>query len=753
MTIGEAKEAGTMATLVGDDAAPADCSRALDVVFLVDSSSDVSDSDWKSSLNLVSRVSSQLNSSMSGTHVGMLVFASTNTSTVYPLGHQPPSFKDPSKTQQRGRDLAAGINSVRSLMFNNRDGDRPEVPDVLVTITHRASDNVPSSFAAAEQLKSDGIRIITVGIGSGGVDELRAELLAIASYPRESDRLVSHYYFIFLPQLLLKAICRREFNAVKGTLRLADESAASGRLEVFVRGEWVTVCAGRWSRRNTEVACRELGFPGALSWYTFDKETLLPQRRTGLGNVTCAGSESRLVDCPHDPLFVVQPSCDYRRDVFLQCLCADCADYRARDNMRLVDGGSMYGRPEVFSPAHGWRGICRSGWSLRNTRVICRHLGFLDGAATYSGIDTARPIAISLGQVDCLGNESSLFDCNYTVSTNNNCREAVNVLCRCKVCLEPNLRQSPHAIQATTGSSVEFEWKLSKSVIDGDFEFWFLSRKNQRLVIRRIGDQLTTENTELRNRVELIGDNDTTVGFRLANAARTDMGTYALYVPQSRLFNSQAILFVTDFAVTADPVVRRRVGDSVTLYWDLTALRQLREVTLRILLTTPATGRMHFDYYNAHWMRDNEPRHSVAQPADHLRPTVFIDEITVKDAGNYAVEVRLTSSVHRWLNASWQFTTVLVLDHLDGSRSVLVIVLATLLSVTSAGMCVLLLLACRRKTKRRKAATRVQTNLIQAVGSIHRERLEDDNNYDETEIYDDGSRPSLPIRDYHDWSR
>ena len=555
MTIGEANEAGRRvwspwsvgdrddtataraATLVGEDAAPADCSRALDVVFLVESSSDVSDSDWKSSVDLVSRVSSQLNSSMSGTHVGMLVFASTNTSTVSPLGHQPPNLKDLARTQQRGRDLAAAFDSVRSLMFNNRDGDRPEVPDVLETITHRDSDNVRSSFAAAEQLKSDGIRIITVGIGSGGVDELRAELLAIASYPRESDRLVVHYYFTVLPQLLLKAICRRrEFDAVEGSVRLADESAASGRLEVFVRGEWVTVCAGRWSRHNTEVACTELGFPGATSWYTVDKETLLPQRRTGLGNVTCAGNESRLVDCPHDPFFVVEPSCDHRRDVFLQCLCADCTDYRARDNMRLVDGGTMYGRPEVLSQERGWEGICRSGWSFANTRVACRYLGFLDGAATYSGNDTARPTAISLGQADCLGNESSLFDCNYTVSTNNDCKEAVNVLCRCRACVEPNLRQSPHAIQATTGSSVEFEWKLSKSVVDGDFEFWFLSRKNRRLVIRKIGDQLTAENTELRNRVELIGDNETTVGFRLANATRTDMGTYALHVPQSRLF-------------------------------------------------------------------------------------------------------------------------------------------------------------------------------------------------------------------------
>jgi len=192
--------------------------------------------------------------------------------------------------------------------------------------------------------------------------------------------------------------------------------------------------------------------------------------------------------------------------------------------------------------------------------------------------------------------------------------------------------------------------------------------------------------------------------------------------------------------VTADPVVRRRVGDSVTLHWDLTALRQLRDVTLRVLLTTPATGRIRLDYYNAHWTIDNERRHSAAQPADHLRPTVVIDEITVNDAGNYSAEVRLTSSVHRWLNASWQFTTVLVLEGTGqtGSRSVVVIVLATLLSVTSAGVCVLLLLtACRRR--RNTVDNILPTTATQSVGSAH-----DDNGYDETDIRDD----SQPVREY-----
>ena len=739
-----------------NEATTTECRRALDVVFLVDGSSDVSDSDWNSSVDLVSRVSSQLNLSVFGTHVGVALMIPSMTWAVHPLSDQPPTLNDTAlklmrrHMQRHGRDLAAAVISVRSHMFNNRDGDRPEVPDVLVTITHRVSDNVRASFVAAEQLKSDGIRIITVGIVSGGVDELRAELQAIATYPRESDRLVSHYYPTVLPRLVTQAICRREFDAVESSLRLADETAASGRLEMFVGGEWTTVCANSWTRLNTEVACRELGFPDAVSWNTVDEHVYWPRRRTGLGNVTCSGNESRLVDCRHDPFFVVEPNCDHRRDVFLRCLCVDCADYRPRDNVRLVDGGSVYGRLEIFSPERGWGGVCRRCWSSANTRVVCRQLGFLDGARSYNDDDTARFTALSLGgRVNCVGNESSLFDCDYhAASANSNCSQAVNVLCRCGACLEPNLLRSPRESQTTMGSAVEFEWKL-KNGADDDVEFWFLTRKNRRLVLRRSGARLTTENTELRNRVQLIGDNETTVGFRLTNVTGTDMGTYALHVPRRKLFDSQAILFVTDFAVVPDAVVRRRLGDGLALRWDLTAVRQLLNVTHQVLLTTPASGRLRLDYYNAHWTRDNEPRHSVAQSTDHLHPTVVIDEVTAKDAGDYVVEVTLTSSVHRWLNASWQFTTTLVVKGAwqAGSQSVgVVTLLATFLSMTLAFLGVLLVLAVCRRCRH----TRTDDNLSPPppLSSTPKQRsAHDDNSYIETDIYDD-SGPPMPSRLY-----
>jgi len=724
-----------------------DCRRALDVVFLLDASSDVTSTDWISSVDLVTQVSSQLNVSTSGSHVGLVMFAA-NTSIVQPLTQQPPTLNNLSTTSQRGRHLATAMLNTQSAMFNNKRGDRPQVADVLVIITHGVSDQPQSSVTAAERLKSDGMQIITVGIGSHGVDEMRQELRSIATYPRDTDKLIhitlhQHYRPSFIAALLA-AICRRAFDAAEGTVRLADESAASGRLEMFVHGEWGTVCSTSWTRLNTHVACRELGFPAGLSWHS---ESYSVQGRSVLGNVSCGGDESRLSDCARDGFFVVDSDCQHgRADVYISCLCAQCNDYRFRDNVRLMTkSSSVYGRLQVFSPEHRWGGICRNGWTSNNTRVACRELGFLDGAGTYN--DAERQTILVLDRVNCTGDESSLFDCDYhTLSTRNNCSSAVNVMCQCSSCLERYLLQSPREIKTTMGSRVQFEWKLNKSA-DGEFELWFLSRKNRRLIVRRSGELLTVENTELQNRLTLIGDNMTTLGFSLSNVSRADMGVYALHVPNIKLFNSQAVLFLTDFAVVPDPVVRREVHGSVELSWDLTALRQLRDINHEILLTTPATGRLQLDYYYTHWLRENPHRHHVTQPPDQLHLTISIDDVTMKDAGNYVIEVMLTSSAHQWLNSSWQFATSLLLvdsKQQTASQSHSVVVLTTLLAVLSlivGGLLVrsFYLRYCRgddSQTKQRAVGQLFASSKRRRTGTSRRYAREDVlDDYNVTEMY------------------
>ena len=367
--------------------------------------------------------------------------------------------------------------------------------------------------------------------------------------------------------------------------------------------------------------------------------------------------------------------------------------------MRLAEGTSISGRLEVLSPGIGWGGVCNAGWTALNTRVACRQLGFLDGAGSYH-CNHIPAVSLVLFQVSCFGNENVLFDCNSTATPTETCTDPVCIQCVCHQCFE-FLLQVPGQKDATTQSAVSFEWHLKHNITA--FEFLFLSQKNPQTLLYVENGKVIQEHTRFLHRIQLINVDYETVGFNLTNLTVADMGIYSLFVP-NRLLTSKAVLIVTDFAVVPDPVVHRQINDAAVLSWDLVALRQLSDISCEILLTTPATGRLHLDYYNTYWLRDNPHRHSVLQPTDKLHPTIVIDKLTAKDAGNYGVEVILTSSVYQWLNFSWQFATNLVVDDIDSDSNVPIptIVLGILLGLAVTANIGLICVYPKRMNKKQK---------------------------------------------------
>ena len=76
-------------------------------------------------------------------------------------------------------------------------------------------------------------------------------------------------------------------------IRLVDgTSYSNGRLELQWNGQWGTICDRYWDDKDTEVACRHLGFLGAKGHY----------RHPGSGsiwlrNVGCTGNENSILRC------------------------------------------------------------------------------------------------------------------------------------------------------------------------------------------------------------------------------------------------------------------------------------------------------------------------------------------------------------------------------------------------------------------------------------------------------------------------
>ncbi|XP_075993713.1 HHIP-like protein 1 [Genypterus blacodes] len=87
-----------------------------------------------------------------------------------------------------------------------------------------------------------------------------------------------------------------------GALRLVgDDQGRSdrGRVEIYVNGEWGTVCDDLWTTSNAAVVCRQLGFQYALKASRNSEFGEGKDLRILLDDVQCDGSESSLLECVH----------------------------------------------------------------------------------------------------------------------------------------------------------------------------------------------------------------------------------------------------------------------------------------------------------------------------------------------------------------------------------------------------------------------------------------------------------------------
>jgi len=320
-------------------------------------------------MTLLSRdVSHHLRPIMFGTHAALALFGG-NVTFLQGLGSTTLRIGSRSEcTLDTGRNLSGAMDATLRLVLNNEDGDRPEVPDVLVLVTRGLSDEKDAAIVQAKRLKSERIGIVTVGMTSTGVDQLREELQQISTDSWNVGKLMLTNLNIYSPVLaeLLRAVCRNKVEATDQSLRLVDGSSNEGRLEVYIDEEWTTVCSVGWTTLNTEVACHQLGLSAGQKMYKLNMTSY--HRRVGVSNIRCSGNETSLMQCSHDPVFHVDTICDHRQDVFLHCLCADCADYQPRDNVRLDNRTSTSGRLEVFVPGLGWGGVCSAGWTIPSTQ-------------------------------------------------------------------------------------------------------------------------------------------------------------------------------------------------------------------------------------------------------------------------------------------------------------------------------------------------------------------------------------------------
>ncbi|XP_049339204.1 scavenger receptor cysteine-rich type 1 protein M130-like [Astyanax mexicanus] len=212
----------------------------------------------------------------------------------------------------------------------------------------------------------------------------------------------------------------------EGGVRLSGGMECEGEVEVFFRQDWRRVLLDSWSESEASVVCRQLGCGSVLN--TSSSSSSSPEHSymcvTGFN---CSGSEAHLRNCSSSQAV----NCSSTVQLYITC---SGTSNTVHSSIRLVgSGGDCAGRLEVFHSA-SWGTVSDELWDIEDAQVVCRQL--------QCGVALSAPVPVParfgsgtgpiwLNEVECEGNEASLWNCRYQLCGEDECghKDDVGVVC------------------------------------------------------------------------------------------------------------------------------------------------------------------------------------------------------------------------------------------------------------------------------------------------------------------------------------
>ncbi|KAI4905833.1 hypothetical protein NFI96_014560, partial [Prochilodus magdalenae] len=215
-------------------------------------------------------------------------------------------------------------------------------------------------------------------------------------------------------------ICSGSSMAVhEGRVRLSGRKECEGDVEVYFRQDWRRVLLDSWSESVASVVCRQLDC-GSVFSFSSSSPSSPEHSHMCVRDVICSGSEAHLGNCSTAELV----PCNLKEQLSVTCL--------SNSSIRLVgSGGDCAGRLEVFHSG-SWGTVSDDMWDIEDAQVVCRHLqcgvALIAPLPAWFGPGTGP---IWLNEVECEGNETSLWNCRFQPCGEDECghKDDVGVVC------------------------------------------------------------------------------------------------------------------------------------------------------------------------------------------------------------------------------------------------------------------------------------------------------------------------------------
>uniref|UniRef100_A0A8C5RWF5 Serine protease 12 n=1 Tax=Laticauda laticaudata TaxID=8630 RepID=A0A8C5RWF5_LATLA len=156
--------------------------------------------------------------------------------------------------------------------------------------------------------------------------------------------------------------CYRDNDSHKALLgppiRLMDgENKKEGRVEIYINGQWGTICDDGWSDKDAVVVCRQLGYKGlsrarTMAYFGEGKGPI------HVDNVKCTGNERSLADCIKQD--IGKHNCRHSEDAGVICDYLIKKASSSKDSLASVCGLRILHRRQ--KRIIGGKNSLRSGW-------------------------------------------------------------------------------------------------------------------------------------------------------------------------------------------------------------------------------------------------------------------------------------------------------------------------------------------------------------------------------------------------------